>query len=257
VKISASGRGELVVMADDPSVHSARRKVERANKHIADLDRACFAFFDDYRVSAQHYAEPGTHKVRLVDDISVPDDIALLAGDAIHNLRSALDHLAWQLVLVSGNSPTRQTGFPIFQTPEEYERESGRKVKGMREEIKKAIRLCNPYKGGNDGLWALHELNNFDKHRLLFVVVSAFDRIGFEFVGQPIQWNDMGKARGLKVGDIIFTTFGRIPDQKIHFHFEIAFREPEIVQGKPLTPTLQGMSDLMSNIISDFSPFFA
>src|SRR5438132_5583994 len=36
-----------------------------------------------------------------------------------------------------------------------------------------AIDALRPYKGGNDVLWQLHELNNVDKHRLILTVGSA------------------------------------------------------------------------------------
>ena len=42
----------------------------------------------------------------------IPVDLSLVIGDAVHNLRSALDHLAWQLVLANGQTPTTQTAYP-------------------------------------------------------------------------------------------------------------------------------------------------
>jgi hypothetical protein len=42
-----------------------------------------------------------------------PDEWGLLVGDLAHNARSALDHLAWQVVLHGGGSPDERTGFPI------------------------------------------------------------------------------------------------------------------------------------------------
>src|SRR5262249_52522679 len=67
--------------------------------------------------------------------------IPLVAGDAIQNMRSALDHLAWYLVEVGcaaqgitlTTSEQRQITFPIIDTdsPAEYEASRKRKVKGM------------------------------------------------------------------------------------------------------------------------------
>ena len=239
-----------------PSVQTAERKIEWANKHIASLDKARAVFFNSYEVFADTHIFPGKKVIRPADAMPIPDDIALLAGDAVQNLRSALDHLAWQLVLVSGNTPNRRTYFPIFKSSDEFEREFCQKANGMRTDIKDAISLYKPYKEGNDILWALRELNNFDKHRLLLVVASTFDKIGFKFGKQPTQWLDMGNARGFKVGDLVYTTFGNIADQQIHFAFDIAFREPEVVQGKPVLTTIQSIADLVAKIVSDLSPFF-
>jgi hypothetical protein len=105
-------------------------------------------------------------------------DVISLAGDVIHNLRSALDHLANQLALVGCPTLTdkelRQIEFPIAETLKKYEDDKARKVKGMRPEAVKAIDDLKLYKGGNDPLWRLHELDNIDKHRTLFTVAHDF-----------------------------------------------------------------------------------
>ena len=41
----------------------------------------------------------------------------------------------------------------------------------------------------------------------------------------------------------------------VTFAFEIAFGEPQVAEGEPLLETLQGMKDLVNNLISDFDPF--
>ena len=41
----------------------------------------------------------------------------------------------------------------------------------------------------------------------------------------------------------------------VTFSFEIAFGEPQVAEGEPLLETLQGMKDLVNNLISDFDPF--
>src|SRR3954449_6844604 len=43
---------------------------------------------------------PGKAKISIMatEVRPVPSDVGLTAGDFIHNLRSALDHLAWQMV---------------------------------------------------------------------------------------------------------------------------------------------------------------
>src|SRR5579863_169632 len=93
-----------------------RLKIKRADKHIAELQAAILAFkaTNPHEVTAKR--DPNTRKliyyVHKADP--VPDDIALIAGDVLQNLRSAVDHLAYQLVLVAGGTPDIQTSFPIF-----------------------------------------------------------------------------------------------------------------------------------------------
>src|SRR4051794_30807570 len=38
-----------------------------------------------------------------------------LVGELLHDLRTSLDHLAWQLVLENGGTPTEDTTFPVLK----------------------------------------------------------------------------------------------------------------------------------------------
>ena len=73
-------------------------KMKRAKEHITALERELHAFLksDPYKVGSKR--DPKTRKliyyVTAVE--SVPDRLLLIAGDAIQNLISALDHLAYQ-----------------------------------------------------------------------------------------------------------------------------------------------------------------
>jgi hypothetical protein len=57
--------------------------------------------------------------------------LGALIGDVVHNLRSALDHLAWQPVLRAGGEPDWRTQFPIFSTEAAYDPKSLRQTAGM------------------------------------------------------------------------------------------------------------------------------
>jgi len=72
-------------------------KVERAEKHIEDLLLACEAFFDSkpYEIEIKVDPDKSERSYHLVRMAEVPDEIMLICGDAIHNLRSALDYLAY------------------------------------------------------------------------------------------------------------------------------------------------------------------
>src|ERR1700678_2298437 len=151
-----------------------RAKIQRAKKHLYDLEielvkyegrkkRVGLADFDPK--TGEMVGNPSTIELSVISF-----DALTIAGDVIHNLRSALDHLAHHLVLVGspGVIPTRQIEFPIAQDFATYEAIKTRKVKGMRLAAIKAIDALKPYKGGNDALWRIHELDIIDKHRTIF-----------------------------------------------------------------------------------------
>src|SRR5260370_21429469 len=151
-----------------------RVKVERAKKHLIDLEGEIAAHRGKYLSvvigpGSKGFAQMSENPVALP---VLPWSAVASAGDVVHNLRSALDHLAHQLVLVGtpGKEQTRRIEFPSARDLATYENTKGAKVVGMRQEAIEAIDALQPYKGGNDGLWRIHELDNIDKHRGLFTV---------------------------------------------------------------------------------------
>ena len=84
-----------------------RAKVARARQLAAELERAVEAFLDDETFSASVRAE-GNDGVLRVDRLSdVPEHVALLLGDVIHNARCALDHVVWDLASTGGGTAGR------------------------------------------------------------------------------------------------------------------------------------------------------
>ncbi len=103
-----------------------------------------------------------------------PDAIGMLVGEFAYCLRSALDHLAWQLALFGTDKPGRMTSFPI---------DSEKPLptnKGYREKIAHIppiplgiIEELQPYKCGSafkgHALWQLNKLCNIDKHQVVAI----------------------------------------------------------------------------------------
>jgi hypothetical protein len=207
----------------------------------------------------------------------IPNTIPSIAGDVLQNLRSALDHLAYQLFIVNGGSGLgRHVYFPISDDATKYKAETPRKVKGLGQKAIKAISAIEPYKGGSsdksDTLWRLHTLNNIDKHRALNIIVPRYRSLNVALVGlrslertlgQPLPKLDLflnvseaDRLRPLQIGDELLTG---IPDdegnEKQEFRFEVAFGEPGVIESKSLLETLQHMADLVDNLVLSFKPF--
>src|SRR5579864_4992836 len=102
-------------MSTQDRIHGIRLKIERAKEHIRDLDAAIKRFVQEqpYTLGAKPHRIPEIeHTTLYVAEVKpIPDCISLIVGDAIHNLRSALDHLMWQLVEAAGGSPDRNIYF--------------------------------------------------------------------------------------------------------------------------------------------------
>jgi hypothetical protein len=150
-----------------------RAKVERAKQNLAEMEFIIF--------SSQGYV-PGMHtkiqsNKRLPGQFPVyfiPFDALTAAGDIVHNLRGALDHLAYQLTKANRPRTTdkefRNIYFPISKDEAAHKKAIGGYKKFFGTEAVKLIDSLKPYKGGNEALARLHHLNNLSKHRLLLAM---------------------------------------------------------------------------------------
>ena len=152
----------------------ARLKIDRANEHIGDVEAEVFALERHYVSSIEIDRGTRAQSIKhecpgLLDRLS---DIALITGDAVHNLRTALDY-AWMAVLAALKlTPTKYTKFPFGDTFEALNKTlSERKIDRTSPALfEKLVTDIQPYCGGNDLLWTLHRADITDKHKLLLPV---------------------------------------------------------------------------------------
>jgi hypothetical protein len=169
---------------------SWRLKLDRAKHHMSDLD----ALMRPYEASRPYTAE---RVVKITKDQTVwryllriddqPDpQIAILVGDFIHNVRSALDHIA---VAIAPPNRFGSAGFPIcekdlwetdadgnFVISDNQARESFEsRVKGINTAAVALIKGAQPYTNARDDVpahpfFAMNRLENADKHRTLIAL---------------------------------------------------------------------------------------
>jgi hypothetical protein len=146
-------------------------KISRAQKHIKELEDMAAAYLatEPAKVSYDP-TPPDGMKTGFRFNFSirgVPIEMGAALGDAIHNLRSALDLMASDLCRLNGKSP-EDVYFPFCDeegyldkmiVKRHFDRAGDAAVKLLRE--------LKPYKGGNSALRALHDLDVQDKHQML------------------------------------------------------------------------------------------
>jgi hypothetical protein len=115
-----------------------------------------------------------------------PLRFGVILGDCLHNLRSSLDHLMWQVTLLDGNTPDASTQFPISRTEKAFEKAAKRQIPGLNSAHHDFVRSLQPFNAGDDAeghaLAVLATLSNTDKHRVLnptysFVKGNAQERV--------------------------------------------------------------------------------
>ena len=253
-------------------------KLEWAEIHIYNLQEAWDRFCKDgYRVASNDDHQTGDRTYYLADVRPIEFPFPLIIGDAVHSLRSALDHLAYHVMSITPGITAETLGhvyFPIGKDAKEYKTAKTR-IKRMRQDAKKAIDDIEPYGGGaGETLWHIHSLDIIDKHKLLIAVGStnrfqsmAPSRIAdtkSKFLGiklgtyPPAQDAILFRTAPtqmifpLKTGDILAVIPKSEVNEHMNFTFEIAFGEPEIVRGHPVIETLYRMAEIIRYIIKRF-----
>ena len=154
---------------------SAKLKVERAKHHITDLEVQFGAFVEKnpYSVAVGHNPETGKATIRLVFKEKIPARFALIIGDAIHNLRTALDHIAWELIGHDGGTQDRYLKFPTGDNRVSFEA-SCQGIKTPSRAVRDLFQSQEVFPSGKgDILYTLHLLDIADKHTVLTPIIRA------------------------------------------------------------------------------------
>jgi hypothetical protein len=85
-------------------LEGARAKIRRANEHWHEIQSQIELWREDrpHEFIQDKESEPGWTVLRLRIVKSPPLEVGPLVGDYVHNVRSALDHVVWQLVIANG-----------------------------------------------------------------------------------------------------------------------------------------------------------
>jgi hypothetical protein len=148
-----------------------RLKLKRAKQHITDLSGQVDAFLAQNPFKLITVFEPAKNRValRTKAKIPIPQEFSLIAGDAIHNLRSALDLLMYSFA--KDRSPRiDKIAFPFPKTAQGLKDTiANAQVQFAGKKVVEAVTALKPYPNGNKILSGIHELDIRDKHRLLFL----------------------------------------------------------------------------------------
>lgn len=243
-----------------------RKKIERADHHIRDLDAMVGAFRAEPDIFiAEKQPESGEVVYRIKPGLELPDDFSCLIGDAVHNLRTALDHLVWHLVDANPATPKvpyKRQEFPFYKSRDDYKTQGSGKIEGVPQGAVDLIDQAKPYLGGNDNLWAVYDLDRIDKHQLL--IVTGLTHCGTEFTtpqGARARFPFTHTPRILEHG----AEFSRVISFKYRSGvpvnvdakplFDIAFAEHRVVGCQPVVPFLKQSSQFIDGFVGLFLPY--
>jgi len=274
-------------------------RIARAGEDLTGLSAEMGAFFAarpftpveaefDKRLRVQVYRATGGPG-------PLPVGWGVTVGDIAHNLRAALDGLAWQLALLKGPRPSQRTAFPVHLRATTRLRDSGgnplphfwnhqsgkanREIQSIDRKYWPRIEAFQPYKRGNghrrSALYHLSELNNTDKHRLVTVINPTVGSVSWSGYARQTNFNARATLRpGTKIGHIApvpadqemvhlnlktgkFEPITGYATHTLEFSSAVRFGDScRAVKGLGVIPTLRGMIDEVSRVVDSFAREF-
>ena len=257
-----------------------RLKIIRAQEHLDALDRENKAYMDSdsYEIVYERDGERSRHVYRFHVRQPPPLRLSILMGDCLYNLRSGLDHLAWQLVLLNDGTPTTRTDFPIFKDEPVFREHKKNKraptgvVGGVSQQAAALIERLQPYNrtdGPPEGHphWVLHHLNNVDKHRRLSLIAlgstntqtTLTNAAGHPIMALQLLDHPQGAGPvddGAEIG--VFPILGN-PEMKVQFQAGafVALNEATMPNHRPIGYVIEDSLEFVRDVvIPGFEPFF-
>lgn len=171
----------------EPRLIAIWDRLTRAEEHFQEIERMLLAYYRTSYGEVRGKLDPDANTAFLqVSGFKLPHPrLYTRTGELLHDLRSALEHLAWELVEVSGGEPTENTSFPVLKTRPEPNRKGVHPKPGLAGGVSEAgaavIDAAQPYQWGaryaEHPVWVLDKLWNIDKHR--HIALSGLRADGF------------------------------------------------------------------------------
>jgi hypothetical protein len=243
-------------------------KVFRAQEHLTALAGAVDTYFAShpYTLEGTFDATTSDWVVRIRVATHPPIKLGTIVGDVVHNQRSALDYLVYELArLATRKDRPRGTQFPIIATnPKDYRQSGLHRVAMLDPQVRKVIRLLQPYHSAapeDHPLTLLNRLSNADKHRLLVPTIGYVGGASYRFemhegvTGiQTVQPSFGTLEDGSEVVRVRIVADSATPDMRVggDFAFDLAFRDPEVSVVGALAESLFEVA----SILNWFTPLF-
>ena len=163
-------------------LESCRAKLGRAEEHVETVEQQIRTWFDHCPYQFVKHANPESTRHSVTIKITKPPALSLwslIASDAVHNMRCALDHLVYGLAIrrskVDPPPDAERLAFPICDSPESF-REAKWRIHTLSDPVQTAVERLQPYHRSHQDfpplLGLVRTLDNANKHRLVHLAVA-------------------------------------------------------------------------------------
>jgi hypothetical protein len=255
---------------------SARSKLARAEAHRKSIEPEikCFVESDPITLRSRHNLGGVVGPIRFAYSATgvapIPVQWAAVAGDAIQNIRAALDHGIWAIVVkakgvhfAESNAP--KIDFPITDQPSRFPKKR-LALLGISPPLIAVIEQAQPYARNqgaprDDVLWLLRTLSNVDKHRLLHVVAMVPEEVMINTTPFLVNGNVEIVNKGVikKGAELVCFTASR-PSVRMKVEVSCEFRAGICIEATSesravaIDTGLRGMHERAAEIIATLDP---
>lgn len=247
-------------------------KIERAKRHLRELAAEVQAFNagSPYELFTEDNQDTGQRHVKVRFKTCIPAEWSAIIGDIIHNARSALDLLMVEVVKFCdpGRASYNHVHFVIRESKEEFQKALPKNIRGASLEARQIVEELQPYKGGDEAFYRLHQFDIMDKHKAMIPVGAAHRNVTIDMAeglrqAFPDKVENLPPALvalrpanrqfPLRDGATVFTTGINDPlHDDIQVTVEIAFGEGQILDGEPLDPALAQICRFVEGVFNVF-----
>lgn len=249
---------------------SSDAKIIRALEHIEELG-GLLQESPPFSYVLETDTRTGLRATRPEKNESVVVKASVIAGDAIHNLRAALDHTYWSIVrpVVGTAREAKSVQFPFSESADRLrEAVSNRLAQRVSTKFFDAIMSLAPHgeAGGNELLYLIHEADIIDKHQTLTPAgdytelssdliraqvpdfPSGLSNVSFGSSGAgDVAWSiPVAQAQSMGLPGI---PAPRKLKQKLDVPVQIVFRIRDTGPPMPFVPTLHRLSRVAQNAV--------
>lgn len=229
------------------SFASSRLKLKRAMRHIEELEELIRNYFTGSWYSLNNAIDENggmSHYRSILRRI--PEEFGLVVGDAIHNIRSALDLAAVELVNLNNND-SKGVMFPFARNEQEFSKSlKNKNIDRASIQAQDLIKELRPYGGGNDVLRLLHELDIQDKHHTLIPSTTFV-----KFPPVSIKTDRNGKPVGFDEGKLQIVMEESLPPE-----MQFVFPEDSPLSGREIIGGLKHLQAEVAVIIENFRSLY-
>lgn len=249
-----------------------RHKLGWAWEHLYALESEVYSWSETTReCTTWSQFHPEANIVAVYAQVATPPlRWGVMVGNIVHNLRSALDQLVWQLVFANGETPRagmRGNSFPIFPNEVDFEAKTRYSLRGVHPTDRAKIKRLQPYERPNglepedNPLVGIDFLWNQDKHRAMEVLAFGLSEtveaslrayedverfVEIRFIPGPIENNAViAWAEVVPSGPYPKVAAEGFLPTKVAFG-----------SGQVLIPNLTNMVQSTINVVDSFGPAF-